>query len=158
MTPRKALKLAAVLAGAVGLVSSFAVLAYAAPSTVHQGASASAYCFPSDKANRKQARDAAEQASASAAQVLADANAGVTKRRKALAALIAAQKVAKTAYYKTHKRAAQRAAFVEAQKKALAKAEAALKKAQEIASNARSAAASAASAASSAQAAYGQCS
>jgi hypothetical protein len=158
MPRRRTLRLVFAALGAVGLVASFAMLAVAAPSVAHRGATAAVYCLPSEKASRKQHLDQAKSVSASAATAATRAAALVTKLRKAVAALVKRQANAKKAYWKTHKSARPRGTFLGAQAKALKKAKTSLANAVSASSAAQQAAARARTAQVTAQAAYDQCS
>jgi hypothetical protein len=157
-------RLALAVVGATGLVASFAVLAFAAPSVSHTGAAASAYCLPSDLANRKQDLAAATAKTGAAAAAAAAANAAVVRQRRAVTALGKRQKIAKTAYWKqtSHwrnaKRSAARAVFLKKQEAALSLAKKKLSRAVSAAAAAGRKLAAARSARAAAQAAVDQCS
>ncbi|MFL5955223.1 MAG: hypothetical protein ACJ76I_14060 [Gaiellaceae bacterium] len=144
--------------GAVGLVAASAMLAWAAPRTVHRGAAAAAYCLPSEKANKKQARDQAVETAGEARAAVVRATAALAKARRAARALAAAQLRAKQAYFATHASKRLRAAFVAKQAKATKHARAKVAAATAALARARTAAANAAAAAAAAQAVYGRCS
>jgi hypothetical protein len=154
--PRLRLVLAAL--GVAGVVGSFAMLAVAAPTVAHRGASAAVYCLTSEKANRKQQLDQAKSVSASAAVAAGRAATVVTRLRKSVSALVLAQAKAKKTYWKTHRAAKARATFLAAQAKALKKAKASLAAAVAASARAQRSAASARTAQVTAQAAYDQCS
>src|SRR5260370_42042513 len=109
------LRLGVALLAAAGVVGSFAVLAIAAPDLSHRGAAAAVYCFPKDKAGRKAALATAKAAASDADAAAQAADATVTKTRKTLTNLVASQAKAKAAYWKTHRQAKLRAAFLAAQ-------------------------------------------
>ena len=165
---RPKLRLVLAALGVAGVVASFAMLAVAAPTVVHRGASAAVYCLKSEKANRKQQLDQAKSVSASAAVAADRAATVVAKLRKSVTRLVLAQAKAKKTYWKTHRAAKGRAAkaraakaratFLAAQAKALKKAKASLAAKVAASVAAQQAAASARTAQVTAQAAYGQCS
>ena len=151
------IRLALAVLGVAGIVSSFAVLATAAPTVAHRGAAAAVYCLKSEKANRKNTLDAAKRAAATATTSAGRRAATVTKARKAAAALAARQAKAKIAYWKTHRSTKLRHAFQISQKKDLARAQSTLKAALRAHAAAKTAAARAQARQRAAQAAYGQC-
>jgi len=155
---RPKLRLVLAALGVAGVVASFAMLAVAAPTVVHRGASAAVYCLKSEKANRKQQLDQAKSVSASAAVGAGRAATVVAKLRKSVTRLVLAQAKAKKTYWKTHRAAKARATFLAAQAKALKKAKASLAAKVAASVAAQQAAARARTAQVTAQAAYGQCS
>jgi hypothetical protein len=143
--------------GAVGLVAASAMLAWAAPSTVHRGAAAAAYCLPSEKANKKQARDQAVSVAADARAGVAGATAALARAQRAAKALAVVQARARKIYFRLHASKKLRASFVARQTKAAKRLHARVAAATAALARARAAAAAAAAVAAVAQAAYGRC-
>jgi siroheme synthase len=151
------IRLALAVLGVAGIVSSFAVLATAAPTVAHRGAAAAVYCLKSEKAHRKNTLDAATQAAATATRSAVRKAATVTKARKAAAALVARQAKAKIAFWRAHRSTKLRRAFQISQKKDLARAQSTLTAALRAHAAAQIAATRAQAKKRAAQAAYSQC-